>query len=293
MAVTCVLVLAPSAAEANMVLPLCILAWPIMVWSLIPVIALETLVLWLRVGLPLPTAAWLVAEANLASTVLGLPVVAVVLTMIPGLAGRSAIGRRKPVAEIMRLAWGSVGENRDDPVWASMAAWLAVLFPFFVASWTVEQWVVVYLMGGRAVEGVWDALREANLLSYGLLAVTGLLAMAWHIRAARRTRGSTAELRARAAEDSPRLEVMPPDGGPVGGAWTAILTPPRLKSEAAPGPLANGSVGANAIVIPIAHRVERAAARGPGDVNGRAVVSTESVPAAKGRARGDRDSQRW
>ncbi len=67
------LIFAPPQAHANAVFPLLFFSLPLMVVSLIPVIAIESYVLWVWLGTSAAYSVLVVASANVASTIVGVP----------------------------------------------------------------------------------------------------------------------------------------------------------------------------------------------------------------------------
>ncbi len=145
---------------ANLIFPLVLLHVPAMVVGFLPIVLIESLVIWrFRPDLPLGTHFAFTAWGNLVSTLAGLPLMVIVL-LIPETMARAAIGVR--------------GEQ-----WP----WLAPLFmivelPLFcLASWVIERWTIK-----RAAGPEWDArfgraVLWANVASYSGLAVFWFVTM--------------------------------------------------------------------------------------------------------------------
>lgn len=175
----------PSAAYANAGLPMLAIAWPGMGVALLPVVAIEVLVL----RRLLRAARWrtvLVASvSNAVSTVVGIPltwlvlVAAQMLTPSGGGVGPD-IGTLagKVFAVTVQAPW--LIPYDAQLYWMVPAAALALLVPFFFASWAIEYGVTRLMMREFGAGPVRRAVMWANLASYGLLAtgVAGLLAVA-------------------------------------------------------------------------------------------------------------------
>jgi hypothetical protein len=63
----------------------------------------------------------------------------------------------------------------EDPHWAVTAAGLFLLVPFFFVTWLLEYFIVRWLLSEAAHGSIWIAVRNANLLSYALLAISLIL----------------------------------------------------------------------------------------------------------------------
>lgn len=70
-----------SPAEANVMIPLIGFTWIGMVLALVPVIVVETLILWARVGLTFWHSTGVVTAASLASTLVGIPIACLLLLL--------------------------------------------------------------------------------------------------------------------------------------------------------------------------------------------------------------------
>ena len=133
------LVFLSTPAHANMVIPFIAWSWIGMVYVLIPVIIVETIVLWLRIDISFFTAVSAATVANLVSTFAGIPICCWLLAKV-------------------RLS-------------AETTTIFMLLVVFFVCSWLSETAAVSDKWLEIPVD-VWSwAMLQANTVSYGILAV--------------------------------------------------------------------------------------------------------------------------
>lgn len=165
----------PSVAYANAGVPMLALVWPGMWIALLPVIAIESVVL-VRVASVLPRRAVLVtAVANATSTFLGIPLTWAALfglqAIVPGGGGAGPdVGTfaGKLFAVTVQAPW--LIPHESDLYWMIPAASLVLLVPFFFMSWGVELLVARLMLRAQDRQPVDLAVLRGNLLSYGLLA---------------------------------------------------------------------------------------------------------------------------
>jgi hypothetical protein len=184
-----ILVLLPGVAQADIGLPMIVLAWPAAWLALVPVVAIEAVVAKRILGFGWGRAARLSFMANLLSTALGIPLAWIAVVIPAWLLGAAA-------------DWITGGRGRDDWVLALMAplyvAWLpppsahqhwfilvaaiVLCIPFFFMSRWLEFRVAKYYVpaDGVALARRWS--WTGNAVTYGLmimlLAIYTVLALA-------------------------------------------------------------------------------------------------------------------
>lgn len=168
-------------ANADAGVPMLFLTFPAMIIALVPIIAVESIIVGHLLGTSAISKAKSVAIANVASTVIGLPitwVALVVLQLVSG--GGSAYGLVTPVQKLLAVTWQApwLIPYNGDLYWMVPAASLFLLVPFFFASYFVEALIVVNLNDELPRVQVRSAIFRANIVSYLLLA---LFAFGWLI----------------------------------------------------------------------------------------------------------------
>lgn len=126
---------------ANMGIPIVCIALPIMLLALGPISGVEAIVYRMLLGRPLRDAFWSSLIANLWSTLVGVPFTwFLVLIVQLSIGGGSAWGmdtaRQRLEAVTLQAAW--LVPYPDHLPWMIPAASIALLFPFYVGSVTVE-----------------------------------------------------------------------------------------------------------------------------------------------------------
>jgi hypothetical protein len=153
--------------------PMIFLAIPLMVVALLPIICLEAIALRYSLNISYKQAAKASILINLTSTFLGIPVswlLLVLLQMLSG--GGAAYGLRTPLEKFLAITWQApwLIPYESDLYWMIPAAGLFLLIPFFFASWYVEYIVAKWIVKEVAVKDLRRGVRNANLVSYALLA---------------------------------------------------------------------------------------------------------------------------
>jgi hypothetical protein len=178
------LALVPLLADAG--IPMIFLTLPAMLMLLVPIIVIEGLLCkkWLR--LTTWEAMKSNAVSNLASTIIGVPVAwALMLGLEFGTMGLISKSNgiqnwHSPLANIILVflssAW--IGPPEGKNVWLIPAATLALLVPFFFASYGIEYLVIKFMVGmpeggppNLAYPKVRIAVRNANIITYGAMLV--------------------------------------------------------------------------------------------------------------------------
>lgn len=169
----------------------------LMILALIPVIIVESFTLHKSLNLSFGFTVPVSAGANIASTIVGIPVTWLLLALfqlMTGGGGAFGIGTfwQKIIAVTWQAPWLMPYET--EGYWIGYAAMLFLLIPFFFASWKVEYWVsrrhlalaiqmqretdveeTDVVMKKLLLEGYWAEIsrswRNANLFSYGSIAL--------------------------------------------------------------------------------------------------------------------------
>ena len=158
-----VVLMFPAPAHANAVLPMIIVGWLGMIPALIPIILVESAML-MRTGAHMGESILAMSAANLASTLVGIPL-AIILEGTIGVLTRGALYR----GALYHESW-----DRNE---RRLSKWLPVggvllLIPFFLLSWWIEAPIAFRLLLDELPAGsVHHAVRDANLVSYSILAL--------------------------------------------------------------------------------------------------------------------------
>ena len=150
------------------------LTLPAMIIALVPVIAVESIVVGRLLGTTAISKAKSVAIANVASTLIGLPLTWVALVAVQLVSGGgSAYGLVTPTQKLLAVTWQApwLIPYEGDLYWMVPAASLFLLVPFFFASYFVEALIVVGLNNKLPRVQVRSAVFRANIVSYLLLAI--------------------------------------------------------------------------------------------------------------------------
>lgn len=175
--------LLPLLADAG--IPMIVLAWPAMLMLLIPVIFVEGLLCKRWLGLTTWQAIKSNAVSNLASTIIGVPIVwAIMLAVEFGIFGTIALVNKSnaiqnwnsPLANVVFVLLSSAWLGPTEREWVIPAATLVLLMPFFFASYWIEYFIVRRIVGKPDGEPaslgyprVRIAVRNANLVTYGAM----------------------------------------------------------------------------------------------------------------------------
>ncbi len=147
-------------AHANAMIPIIVAGWFGMFLALVPIILIESVVL-TRVGAHIWESLLAMSAANLGSTLVGIPL-AIVLEFV--------------VATYTPL-YDESGDPKDTwyREWMLPVGGVLLLIPFFLMSWWIEAPIAAWILDDLPTRFVDVAVRDANLLTYGLLA--GLLGL--------------------------------------------------------------------------------------------------------------------
>ncbi len=164
---------APAVAYANAGVPMLFLAMPAFLISLAPIIAIETQYISKSLGLPIGQSLKTVSLSNVASTIIGIPLawfLLVVIQVVTG--GGSAYGVDSVMGKILAVTWQApwLIPYEEDLNWMIPVAGLVLLIPFFFISWWSEYIVSKSLNKTLPPRAIWRKVRNANLITYSLLA---------------------------------------------------------------------------------------------------------------------------
>jgi hypothetical protein len=127
-----------------------------MVTALIPVIAIESYVLWVWLGTSAAYSVLVVASANVASTIVGVPlswIFILPLWFLPG------------VGPAVKALW-HLGEKS---ALRGLVGFCVLLVICFFLSWFIEGWIVGLFLGGIITPQVAAAVFVGNIVTYSML----------------------------------------------------------------------------------------------------------------------------
>lgn len=162
---------------ANVGLPMIVVAWPMAIVSLVPVIALESWIVWRNLRIPRKKAILKMSKANALSTLVGIPLTWIALAAIELGLGVLCIkltggqyGRQwicQGVSRMTSAPW--LGPYAYGWHWRVPLATLILLLPFFYASYRIEAWCsargLLPESPARAKRAIW----VANVASYAAM----------------------------------------------------------------------------------------------------------------------------
>lgn len=162
----------PTTAFANAGVPMLFIVWPAMFIALIPIILVEAYII-KKCGITLKKSIVLTAQANLASTAVGIPlawIALVVIEIISGGGGSHGLTTfwDKIYAVTIQSPWLIPYES--DLNWMIPSATLFLLMPFFFVSYWMEKIILHNRIKKCPKETVDKLCFKANIVSYLLLA---------------------------------------------------------------------------------------------------------------------------
>ena len=165
----------------NVGVPMIFSSLPMMIIALLPIILLESFSFYSALEINFWRAFTIETVVNLISTFIGIPIawlLLVGLQLITG--GGSAYGINTFPKQILAVTWQSpwLVPYQNHLRWMIPVARMVLLIPFFFASWFCEYLVIKYLFDDMNNNGLNYIVRNANLLSYGLL---GLCLLGQHL----------------------------------------------------------------------------------------------------------------
>jgi hypothetical protein len=189
----------PVSLLADAGVPMIFITLPGMIVLLLPIIVAETVVVVRRTSLPKTRTLWVTAAANLASTIVGVPLTWGVLFLcelglFEALAHTTKFansGWNSPIARIVGTIFSApwLAPVSDRGSWAVPLATLVLLIPFFFVSVWVEQKVTEQYFSVTSsadaqpnevnAKVLRRAVRDANLMSYGFLFAFATVWLFW------------------------------------------------------------------------------------------------------------------
>ncbi len=145
--------LVSTPAHANAMLPLIIGGWLAMIPALVPIILIESAIL-MRIGTGMWQALIAMSAANLASTLVGIPLAIILEILVAGstpLYGNHATH-----------GWSK---------WTLPVGGVLLLIPFFLLSWWIEALIAAWILDELPSYFVERAVRDGNIVTYSILAV--------------------------------------------------------------------------------------------------------------------------
>ena len=169
----CIFLCIPGVASANAGVPMIFLAMPVLGLSISPIIIIEAIFLSKKLELATPSAFRTATISNLVSTIVGIPLTWLLLVLIQMLAGGGgAYGLDTTLGKVLSVtlqaAWLIPYES--DLHWMIPVAGLVLLVPFFFVSWWSEYFVSKKILKEHSAQRVKNAVRNANIITYALLA---------------------------------------------------------------------------------------------------------------------------
>lgn len=165
----------------NIGVPMIFSSLPVMVVALLPIIFIETYSLYLSLEATFWRAFTVETVANLISTFIGIPVAWFLLVVIQQITGGGkAYGANSFFKQLLAVTWQSpwLMPYENHLRWMVPVARMVLLVPFFFASWLCEYLVIKYFFAETKRSDLIGIVRNANLLSYGLL---GLYLLGQHL----------------------------------------------------------------------------------------------------------------
>ncbi len=164
----------PGTASADAGVPMIFIIMPVLGLSIIPIIVIEAAYLCKKLELNASVAAKTACTSNLVSTVVGVPLTWLLLVLVEiVVGGGKAFGLSTTAGKILsftlQAAWLIPYES--DLHWIIPAASLVLLVPFFFVSWWTEYLVSKKMLKGYPAHKIKLEVRNANIITYSLLAL--------------------------------------------------------------------------------------------------------------------------
>jgi hypothetical protein len=170
---TCVFFASTTSAHADVGVPMIFITLPGMLVALVPITIVETVVLSRRLVLQNRVILKAALMSNAVSTLIGVPIAwAILVALQMGTGGGRAYGIKSLLGKILAVTWQApwLVPYESDLDWMVPAASVVLLVPFFAASWVIELRVNRRMLPEVDEQALREATRDANLLSYLLLA---------------------------------------------------------------------------------------------------------------------------
>jgi hypothetical protein len=164
----------PSVAWANAGIPMLVLAWPVQILALIPIVLIESLVIAKSMQEGFRSQLWPVAKANLLSTLVGVPLAWLGMLAIEAAAAGLVFGLLpESVADVpagryamypLMAAW--IG---GSTIVEFQVAFLVLAIPFFLISFFIEYRFLRRDYPESRHVLVRSAIKNGNAITYALL----------------------------------------------------------------------------------------------------------------------------
>jgi len=140
--------------------------------ALLPIIAIESYVVWSWIGASAWYSVWVVSVVNVASTLIGVPLTWVLLLPL-------AIF---PSEMVPGVIWFLGYEGAKEPKrWVFAAGSFLLLISFFYVSWFIEYQIAIRMVDGFESQNVKFGVLVGNLVTYGILAAIVLGWLVWEV----------------------------------------------------------------------------------------------------------------
>jgi hypothetical protein len=166
---TLILVAAPAFANAGV--PMIAVLWPLLWLALLPIIATEAAILARLLGRPLRPLLWPTAKANLASTLVGVPVAWLAMIALQSLfnsaehLGVFQIDYTDPANLYWTVPFNAAWLGWPDP-WAMFFAAAVLSVPFCAISIVVERLALGWTLFDIDASRLKRTVRIANIVTY-------------------------------------------------------------------------------------------------------------------------------
>lgn len=175
--------LVPTAAHANVGLPMIAVFLPPLWAALVPIVLLESIVIARRTGVPFRTSIGGLALANVVSTIVGVPVLWFLLATVELMCCGGALGLgsawTKVYAVTVQAPWLIPYESEFG--WMVPAALCTLAVVFATMSVFVEAPIVARFTKLQ-LRRLWSPMWAANLASYAALGLAGLVIAAFDLK---------------------------------------------------------------------------------------------------------------
>ena len=152
-AISLAVILISPPAHANVMLPVIFVGWLGMIPALIPIILIESAML-MRIDAGIGESLLAMSAANLVSTLVGIPL-AIILEIL--------VGNTTPLYDD--------DESNEWNEWLWSAGGMLIMVPFFLLSWWIEAPIATWFLDEFPSRTVDHAVRDANLVTYAILAL--------------------------------------------------------------------------------------------------------------------------
>jgi hypothetical protein len=164
--------LLPAVAFADAGVPMLFVVMPVFGFSLVPIVLIEALYLQKSLALTFGHAIRGSLLANAVSTLVGIPLTWIGLVVLEATTGGGrAYGLGSLLGRVGAVTWQApwLIPYESNLHWMIPVAGTVLLVPFFFVSWWIEYLICVTRFTSVSPVAVRRAVRDANLITYGLL----------------------------------------------------------------------------------------------------------------------------